>query len=320
MKKATLDKIKIYTHALRLFIFDRDKRFIMLRDKGRLDKMDDRKYLERLWKISMGYKIDLDNPRTFNEKLQWIKLNDRDALYNTLVDKIEAKKWVADRIGGKYIIPTLGVWDDPEDIDFETLPDRFVVKCNHNSGVGMYICTDKSELDAERVRDSLREGLAQNYYLPHREWAYKDVPHRILAEEYLNYTDDIANRYGLIDYKVHCFGGKPDFIEVIGNRDYQAGTARSDNYDFDWNKLDWCFGDYPEFTEEIPRPENLSELYELSKELSKDLRYARVDFYNVNGNLKFGEITLYPNAGMVFYNSEYTPEIDRMLGDKINLE
>ena len=300
-------------------IFDPDQRFVFMHNEGLYDKTDDRRYLKKLWKYNMGYDIDLDHPVTFNEKIQWLKLNDRDPVYTTMVDKIEAKKWVADRIGDRYITPTLGVWDDPEKIDFDALPDRFVLKCNHNSGLGMCICTDKAKLDVPAVIADLKIGLAQDYYLDYREWAYKDVKRRILAEEYIDAAGETGLAHGLIDYKVHCFSGEPDFIEVIGNRDHEHGTAESDIYDFEWRKPGWRFGDYPAFSEDVPRPDNLAEMYEAAKALSKQLKYARIDFYSVNSALKFGEITLYPNAGMVLYNSDYTPETDAMLGNKIKL-
>ncbi|MCR4754925.1 MAG: glycosyl transferase [Lachnospiraceae bacterium] len=311
------NKLKI----LYTMVTDSDKRFIIMRNKGWLNKMDDRKYLERLWKCFMGYEIDIDNPVTFNEKLQWLKLNDRNPLYHKLADKIEVKKWVADKIGEQYIIPTLQVWNEPGEIDFDNLSDRFVLKCNHNSGVGMYICTDKLNVNAEMVRQGLAEGLAQDYYLPYREWAYKDIPRKILAEEYISTetSNDMSSSYGLIDYKVHCFNGTPLFIEVIGDRDHSAGTAKADLYDFDWNRLDWGFGDYPSFGKILPKPDNLQELYDVTSKLSEQMRYVRVDFYIIDRDLKFGEMTFYPNGGMVFYNNVYTHERDKLLGENIIL-
>ncbi len=291
-----------------------------MRNKGLTDRMSDRRYLEKLWKCEMGCALDLDHPQTFNEKLQWLKLNDHDPLYHTLADKIEVKQWVAKRLGEEFIIPTLGVWSNPDIIEYDNLPERFVLKCNHNSGLGMYICTDRSKMDTTSVNRMLSEGLSQNYYLMYREWAYKDIAPRILAEEYMECTDETAGRYGLIDYKVHCFNGKPLFIEVIGNRDHASGTARSDLYDFDWRKLNFSFGDYPSFDGDLPRPQNLEGLYKSAETLSGHMKYVRTDFYEINGSLKFGEITFYPNAGMVYYNSVYTPETDLMLGKKIVLD
>lgn len=147
--------------------------------------LSDKLYLKLLFRHRMGYQLDLDNPKTFNEKLQWLKLYNRNPLYTVMVDKVRAKEYVANKIGEQYIIPTLGVWENVDDIDFDSLPSRFVIKCNHNSGKGMYICKDKSKMDVEKVRNGLRKGLRENYYLHGREWPYKDVPRRIIAEQYM---------------------------------------------------------------------------------------------------------------------------------------
>ena len=151
--------------------------------KGVLNWMDDRHYLQLMYRLNMGRRLDLEHPKTFNEKLQWLKLYNRRPEYTTMVDKVKAKDYVASIIGPEHIIPTLGVWDDPDDIDFDSLPDRFVLKCNHNSGLGMYICRDKSQMDVEKVKAALRKGLKQNYYLHGREWPYKNVERKVFAEQ-----------------------------------------------------------------------------------------------------------------------------------------
>ena len=158
--------------------------------------MPDKWYLKLKFRLWMGKKLDLKNPRTFSEKLQWLKLYDRRPEYTFMVDKVKVKEYVASLIGDKYIIPTLGVWESPDMIDFDSLPDRFVLKCNHNSGLGMYICKDKSKMNIEKVKEGLREGLKQNYYLGGREWPYKDVPRRILAETYLDSNAHISGGGG----------------------------------------------------------------------------------------------------------------------------
>ena len=291
------------------FMFDSDKRFLMLRDKGKLDKMDDRKYIEKLWKCKMGYKIDLDHPETFNEKLQWLKLHDHNPLYHILVDKIEVQKWVADRIGEEYIIPTLGVWDDPEDIDFDSLPDRFVLKCNHNSGLGMCICTDKSKLDIPAVKADLREGLAQDYFLPFREWAYKGVKPRIIAEEFI----PAPGGEGLDDYKVFSSYGRPFMIEI----DFDRFIEHKRNlYSLEWELLDAQIEYRNDPGRIFPRPDNLDELLSLSAKLSRDFPECRTDFYIVGDRIYFGEITFYHEAGF----GRFTPiEFDKTCGEHIDL-
>ena len=196
------------------FLTSANYRFIYMANLGRYNTMPDEEYLRRMFKAVMGTELDLEHPVTFNEKLQWLKLYDRNPLYTTMVDKYEVKKYVADIIGEEYIIPTLGVWDDPDEIDFEKLPNQFVLKCNHNSGLGMCICKDKSKLNYDKVRADLRKGLAQDYYLLNREWPYKDVPRKIIAEKYL--SDNLETE--LADYKVHNFSGIPQMILVCRDR------------------------------------------------------------------------------------------------------
>ena len=170
----------------RKFIQNKDIRaeyLVKLRD--RIARMPDKEYIDRLYYAKFGSHIDWENPKTFCEKLQWLKLYDRNPLYTTMVDKVKAKDYVADIIGKEHIVPTLGVWDDPDEIDFDSLPGQFVLKCNHNSGLGMCICKDKSKIDIKKVKNNLRMGLNEDAYMLAREWPYKDVPRKILAEQYL---------------------------------------------------------------------------------------------------------------------------------------
>ena len=179
-----------------------------------LKYMDDKTFLMIYFRIFTGKRLNLKKPRTFNEKIQWMKLYNRKPEYTVMADKYLAKEYVAKKIGQQYVIPLLGVWDSPDEICFDELPDRFVLKCNHNSGTGMCICTDKSVLDIEQVKKNLRKGLNENFFLHGREWVYKNIPRKIIAEQYM--TDESG--YELKDYKIFCFDGVPKLIEVDFDR------------------------------------------------------------------------------------------------------
>ena len=266
-------------------------------------------YLHLRYKMYAGKKLHLRNPKRFNEKLQWLKLYNRRPEYVTMVDKVAVKEYVAEIIGEEYIIPTIGIWESVDDINFDSLPDRFVIKCNHNSGQGMYICTDKSKMDVEKVKRELRNGLAQDYYLVDREWPYKNVPRKIIAEEYI---DDGSGK-GLNDYKVFNFNGEPCIIQV----DFDRFTNHKKNlYTTDWKLCNFSFN-YPSHPEiEIPRPVNLDEMLRVAKVLAKNIPYVRTDFYSVNGKLYFGEITFFPASG---YGKFIPDEYDVKFGSMITL-
>ena len=194
------DKIKIVFSAL----YDENSRFRIKNKLGLYNNVSDDEYLKKLYKFRMGKELDLNNPKTFNEKLQWLKIHNRNPLYTTMVDKYAVKKYIADKIGEKYLIPTLGVWDNVEEIDFDKLPKQFVLKCTHDSG-GIVICKDKSVLDYDKAKKKLKKSLESHFFLKWREWPYKDVKPRIIAEKFME--DDNANE--LVDYKVLCFNGEP---------------------------------------------------------------------------------------------------------------
>ncbi len=272
--------------------------------------MPDSLYLRLLYFHRFGKRLDLKNPRTFNEKLQWLKLNDRKDEYTKMVDKIEAKKWVSERIGEEYIIPTLGVWNRAEDIDFDTLPDRFVLKCNHDSG-GLCICTDKSRLDINNVRSALDKTLKRDFYKVGREWPYKNVKHRILAEQYM--TDESG--YELKDYKIFCFHGKPRFIQVDFDRFAITGHKRN-IYDTDWQLLDIEYGYPSDSAHPIDSPDALGKMLKFAATLSAGHPFLRIDFYAINCDIRFGELTFYPGCGL----EEFSPDSwDLKLGDLIRL-
>lgn len=254
---------------------------------------------------------DLVHPRTFNEKLQWLKLHDRNPLYTRMVDKYEAKKYVAEIIGPQYIIPTLGVWDRAEEIDFDSLPDQFVLKATHDSG-RVIICTDKSTLDRQKAIDEMRISLRRNFYAITREWPYKNVKPRIIAEQLLE-TGDSED---LADYKIHNFNGIPKVILVCRNRFGETGLTE-DFFDPTWRHLDVRRPEHPNAPVLENKPEELAQMLELSRKLSKDYPFMRTDFYCVSGKIYFGEITLYPASGCV----PFIPEsFDVLLGQELNIK
>lgn len=264
---------------------------LYLMNKNFFKWIPDEKYIKIKYKLEMNQKLNLKEPRTFNEKLQWLKLYDRKPEYTKMVDKYEAKKYVADIIGEEYIIPTLGVWDKFEDIDFTKLPNQFVLKPTHASG-NVFICKNKDEIDYKKLKKTVQKWLKRNYYLVHREWPYKNVKPRIIAEEYME--DQIGE---LIDYKVYAFNGQCDYVMVCFDR--IKGETKFIYYDRNWNiKKEFSkdgikYGD----TIKIEKPKNLDKMFEFAEILSKNIPFIRVDFYESNGNLYFGELTFYPSAG-----------------------
>lgn len=259
----------------------------------------------------MGEDLHLDNPQTFNEKLQWLKLYDRKPEYTIMVDKYKARKYIKEKIGEEYLIPLLGVWDKAEDIDFDALPNQFVLKCNHNSGLGMYICKDKSKLTENQIkaiRKNLAKGLKQDYYLAGREWPYKDVPRKIIAEKYME--DETGQ---LRDYKFYCFNGEPKIIMI--NSDRETGKTKADYFDMDFNWLDLKWG-YEHALVKPLKPINFEKMKELAVVLSKNIPELRVDFYEVNNKIYFGELTFFDGSG---FDKIEPKEWDKKIGDWITL-
>ena len=280
----------------------------VLINMGLLNAMDDESYIRLCYHLHTGKVLDLNNPKTFNEKIQWLKLNYRRPEYTTLVDKYKVREYIANTIGGEYLTPLLGVWERAEDIDFNALPDQFVLKCNHNSGIGMCICTDKSKLDTSKVRRELNRGLRQDYYLTGREWAYNNVPRRIIAEQYL--TDD---GFGLKDYKFFCFNGEPRLIQV----DFDRFVGHKRNlYTTDWQYFNGEI-EYPaDPNVMIPRPETLNIMLDLARKLSAGYPHVRIDFYSIKGKVYFGEMTFYHGSG---YEHFSPASLGEMMGGWMNL-
>lgn len=275
--------------------------------------MSDKTFSKNEFKIKMGQKLDLKNPKTFNQKLQWIKLNMHNPEFVDMVDKCEAKKFAAKVIGEDKIIPTLGVWNKFEEIDFAALPEQFVLKCTHDSG-GLAICKDKAKFDKEKARRKIKTSLKNNFYWRYREWAYKNIKPRIIAEQYLEdgKTDD-----GLTDYKFFCFGGQPKLLYVSqGLRNH--ATASISFYDMDGNEMPFHRSDYKTMGKDFKMPENFDELKNVAEQLASaiDVPFVRIDLYSVCGKIYFSEITFYPNAGLIPFEPV---EWDTKLGEWIKL-
>ena len=279
---------------------------------GRLlpdDIEHDKKYLELLYKHSLGKKLNLDPPITFNEKMQWLKLYNRNPKYTKMVDKYEAKKYVARIIGEQYIIPTLGVWSCFDEIDFNLLPEQFVLKCTHDSG-GLVVCKDKSKLEQKTVKRKIEHCLDRNYFYNTREWPYKNVRPRIIAEKYME--DEL---HELTDYKFFCFNGEPKLMYVATDRNSPTEETKFDFYDMDFQRLPFTNG-HPNSHHGVDKPRTFAEMKDLSAKLAKDEPFIRVDFYDVDGKLYFGELTLFHWSGIVKFEPD---EWDKKLGDLICL-
>jgi hypothetical protein len=281
-----------------------------LQRKDLFNWMTDKQYIKFSYLVAMNEKLDLSSPRTFNQKLQWLKLNNQSEEYSKVVDKYEVRDYIAAEIGQEYLIPLLGVWDKAEDIDYTTLPNEFVLKCTHNSG-GVIVCRDKSGLDIEATNRKLNRLLKRRYYLYGREYPYKKVKPRIICEKYMDDgVGDLPN-----DYKILCFNGVPQNIMICSDR--KNGHANYYFFDFEWNFLPYnkVDKDLPaDFT--FPKPNGLEEMYQLSEKLSKPYVVSRIDFYEINGKVYFGEITLFPASGL---DRDITRETDELFGSRINL-
>ncbi|MBR6446466.1 MAG: glycosyl transferase [Prevotella sp.] len=257
----------------------------------------------------MDYKLNLDNPRTFNEKLQWIKLNDHNPLYTELVDKYRVKQYVTEKVGSEYVIPLLGQWDSVDKIEWEKLPNQFVIKCSHDSG-STVLCKDKSALDIDTAKKKLESSLKRNYYWESREWPYKNVKPRIFAEAYME--DEFGE---LRDYKWFCFDGEPKAMFVASDRQKNDEETKFDFYDENFNHLPITNG-HPNSSTFIEKPKGFDIMKELASKLSKGLPEVRMDFYDVNGKVYFGEFTFFHWGGLMPFEPR---EWDLKFGDWIKL-
>ena len=305
--------------TLKRVLTDREYRTIRLAKAGFYNYMSDRDYITKQYRVRMGRELNLEDPQLFSEKLQWLKLHDHNPLYTQLVDKYRVRDYIAQKVGAEYLIPLLGVWDDPDEIDFDDLPDQFVLKCTHNSGTGMCICRDKSKLDHDRVRENLRKGLRENFYMRCREWPYKEVPRKIIAEKFMTPAADPQGHRGLDDYRFYCFHGEPRLIYV-----YQAGTlehgnkpgiASCDIFDTAWEHMPFRQKSPNAAVPPAP-PAHLDRMLRLSRKLSEGNPFMRVDFYEIDGRLYIGELTLYPGGGFAGF---YPAQWDQTIGSWLTL-
>lgn len=261
--------------------------------------LPDRIYISLEFRKHIGYFPKLNHPKTFNEKLQWLKLHERNPVYTTMVDKYRAKEYVANLIGDQFIIPTLGIWKHYEDIDFESLPNSFVLKCTHDSA-GIVIVKDKTQINHDEAKEKLESSLGRNFFYGGREWPYKNVAPRIIAEKYM----ENLNGQELRDYKFYCFEGIPKFLYIEEAEILKDGKNSLMKYlDLNWEDTPFKRPDHDEIKHIIEKPDNFEEMINIAKTLSQNLHFLRVDLYNIDGKIYFSELTFYPGSGF----SEFSP-------------
>ena len=288
-----------------------NKEELMIRLKYALRFLPDTLYVKLYFILTLRRKLDLENPITLNEKLQWMKFNDRNPLYSMVSDKFAVRKYIKEKIGEKYLVPLIGSWNSFDEINFDILPEQFVLKCNHDSG-GLVICKDKQKLEKKQSRKKINRSLNRKFYYIGREWQYKSIKPKIIAEELL--LDKENNPPA--DYKISCFNGKVDNIMVCTGRFSKEGV-KFYFFDTNWRFLRYNKGDeklHENFT--IDKPENLEEMIRISEGLSKPFNYARIDLYNLNGKVYFSEITLSPNSG---FDTDISYKTDKLLGEKLHI-
>lgn len=271
---------------------------------------DDALFLKIKYFLVFHKRLNLNNPQTYNEKLQWLKMHDRKPEYAQMVDKAEAKKYVANMIGEDYIIQTIGVYNSFDEIDFDILPKQFVIKCTHDSG-GVVVCKDKNNFDREKAQKKIEYGLGKSAYWSTREWPYKNVKPRIIVEKYM----EDESGYELKDYKFFCFNGKPKFLFVATDRGVDGEETKFDFYDLNWNHLAFKNG-HPNSPVSINKPDKFEEMISLSEKLSEGIPHVRVDLYNIRGKIYFGELTFFHWSGLVPFEPE---EWDKTIGDMLIL-
>lgn len=283
------------------------KIIIYLMNKNFFFWVNDKTFLKAKYRLIMKKKLDLNNPKTFNEKLQWLKLYDRNPNYTKMVDKWEAKEYVSNIIGDKYIIPTLGIYNNYNEIDFEKLPKQFVIKPTHTSG-NIFICEDKEQIDYRELRKKINKWLKRKYYYFHREWPYKNIKPRIIIEKYMQ--DRVQDE--LKDYKFFCFNGKVKLILVCSERSVKLKKTW---FDVDWKILDLKEGNC-DIDKTIEKPVNLELMVKFAEKLAKKIPFVRIDFYEIQEKVYFGEITFFPNSG---YEKFIPEKYDRILGNMLEL-
>lgn len=274
---------------IRYYVKNPSKLFFRIGKNSFLRLLNDEHYIKLLFKHNMGYPLNLTNPQSFNEKLNWLKLHDRKPIYKEMVDKYEAKKYVSSIIGEEYIIPTIGIWDKTDEIDFSKLPEQFVIKCTHDSG-SVFVCHNKNKVEFKAIKKKLNQSLKKNYYWDGREWPYKDIKPRIIAEKYMS-----DNGKALNDYKFYTMNGKVHAVMIVTDRG--ETRTRADYFDREFNHLDFSWG-YPNAEICPTKPTNFEQMILLAERLAKDTIELRVDFYLIKGNIYFGELTFFDGGGM----------------------
>jgi len=264
----------------------------------------DKLFLKMKYKLKTGNKLNLKDPKTFNEKLQWLKIHDRKDIYIDMVDKAKAKEYVSKIIGEEYIIPTIGIYESFDDIDFDKLPKQFVIKCTHDSG-GLVIVKDKLKLDINNTRKIINKCLKRNYYYVGREWPYKNVKPRIIIEKYM----EDKKFKSMQDYKFFCFNGNPKIMYISSGLE-NHDTAAMSFFDMNYKIIPLKRLDYKLLSTIPPKPKNFNKMKEFSETLSKGIPHIRVDWYEINGKLYFGELTFSTCAGMMpFENEKWNEEL-----------
>ena len=280
-----------------------------LKRRDLLKFLSDKAFIKAVYRAKFGKKLNLKNPKTFNEKLQWLKLNDKDPKYAKMVDKYEAKKYVGDIIGEEYIIPTYGVYDNFDEINFDSLPNSFVIKCTHDSG-GVAICKDKKTFDKKSAKEKIEKSLERNYFNEGREPVYKYVKPRIIVEKYM----EDKKQKEIVDYKFFCFNGEPKIMYISDGSHTENQSIAF--FDMDYNLLDIEREDYKKMVDIPLKPKNFEKMKEFSRILSKNMYHLRVDFYEINGHLYFGELTFITCSGLIPFKKQ---EYDELLGSYLDI-
>lgn len=283
--------------------------FFIKRSRLLYKLLGEKRCVEILYRAVTGNTLNLANPLSFNEKLQWLKVNNKNPLFSTMVDKYAVKQFVEEKMGEGYVVPTIGVWDSFDDINIESLPQQFVLKCTHDSG-GLVICKNKSSLDLVKTKRKICRCLKKNFYYSWYEFPYRDVKPRIIAEQYLAGADG-----DVVDYKVHCFNGKAKFVLTCSERFSETGL-KEDFYDLSWNRMPVARPDHPNSEKGVAKPITFSKMINFAETFAKNIPFLRVDFYEVDAKLFFGEFTFFPASGL----NAFVPESwDETFGSWLDL-
>lgn len=270
----------------------------------------DSTFLKLKYKLRTGKKLNLKAPKTFNEKMQWLKIHNRKPLYTQMADKFAARELVKKVIGSEHLIPVYGVWEHAKDIDFSMLPDQFVLKCNHDCG-SVVICKDKRAINQAEICEKLETSLKDNYFWHGREWPYRDIEPKIMAEKY------VGGATGITDYKFFCFDKVPKFLYISTGLEDHA-TAQISFFDLNLNRMPFRRNDYHPLCDNYVFPDNFLEMKQIAERLANvtDTPFIRVDLYSIEGQIYFSEFTFFPCGGMLPFEPD---EWDEKLGAWVHL-